>query len=73
VVGLEADQVVGLLRADPAGDLPLAEAGIERDEAAPQVEPVEEHGRGGRLARGGRYHCLAERDAPSAGVGADQA
>src|SRR5690348_2549598 len=62
LVGLEADQVVGVPGADLAGDPLLAEAGVEGDQAAREVEPVEQRGHGGALARPDRHGRLAERD-----------
>ena len=41
LVGLEAEEVVGVPGADLAGDPLLAEAGVEGDQAALRVEPVE--------------------------------
>src|SRR4051812_25318086 len=72
LVGLEADQVVGVPGADLAGDPLLAEAGVQGDQAARQVEPVEQRRHGGALARAGRHGRLAERDPVPGGVGADQ-
>src|SRR4028118_1363915 len=72
VVGLQHQEVVGGLRPDPRGDVLLAAHGVERHDAAVEMQGVEQLGDGGDLVRLAVDLALAEHQSSVTGPGADR-
>src|SRR5215212_7350245 len=72
VIGLQPQEIVGTLRPDPRGDLLLAAHGVERHDAAVEMQGAEKFGNGGDLVRLAIDLALAEHQSLITGPGADQ-
>src|SRR5690242_14388206 len=72
MVGLQHQEVVGALRPDPFGDALLTAHRVQRDDAAVEVQGVEQLGDGRDLVRLAVDRALAERQPAPARPGADQ-
>src|SRR3954447_9240502 len=72
VVGLQPQEIVGTLRPDPRGDVLLTPHGIERHDAAVEMQGVEQLGDGGDLVRLAVDLALTEHQSLIARPGTDQ-